>query len=141
MIAIGFPMVILGMTYFFGADIVPNSQFILIGFISSLVSLFIFFVFVIPDFRKNSTFQFVVNDRFVECICPGSDDYKLSLSDIVGLKQVKSRAGQSIIQDYIETAQGKDYPIPKKYDLNIYRVKKAILAAKPNIRRSNTVRY
>ncbi len=140
-IALGFPVIILGMVYFFGADIVPDSQFTLIGVFSSLVSLFLIFVFVKPDYKKNATFQFVVNDLFVECVCPDSDGYKLQLSEIVGLKQCKSQAGQSMIEDYIETAKGRDYSIPKKYDLNIYRVKKAILAAKPTIRVSNTVRY
>ena len=140
-IAVGFPIVILALMTHFAGDRYTQDEYAMVGGIAILVSTFLLLFFVIPDFRRNALFEYVVDSRRVLCSGPDMDSYDIPLEQIVGLKQVKRQAGQTVFDDYIETSEGESYKIPKRYDLDIHGVKKAIQLAKPGIGKESVVRY
>lgn len=140
-IAIGFPISFWLMINAFANGKLSDEQEIMIYGGILAVSFLLVVVFVIPDFFRKTKFTYEVTDQFVKCSCPAGESYQLKLSDIVRLLQIKRATGQLWIDELIETRDGKVYSIPKKYDLDIYKVIKAIRAANPDIIRENKVRY
>ncbi len=141
LIAIGFPVMILAMMGYFGGNSIPEDVYLKVGVLSSSVSFFLVVFFVIPDYKRNSIFRYVVDSQYITCNCPWGDNYRIPLSDVVRLRQVKYQAGQTTIEDFIETRHCARYQIPKRYDLSIYDVKRAIQSARPGITSDSVVRY
>ena len=140
-IALGFPVCVVAMAAYFGGSRYSQEELWTVAGVASLATVFLLVSSVIPNFRKDAVFRFVVNDTSVRCESPHTESYEVALTDIVGLIQVKSMAGRMSVEDFIETADGSLFKIPHDFDLNIYKVKKAIMAAKPGISRGSEVRY
>ena len=140
-IACGFPVAIWGMMKLFADNKVPDDQAYMIYASSIGVSIIIILVFVIPNLLKKAIFKYEVTNELVTCNYPGGESYQVAINDIARLIQVKRTTGSQWVDDYIETRDGRKFPIPKNYDLNIERVKSRIIAANPLVSRENEVSY
>ena len=140
-ISIGFPISMWGMVEAFAKGRLTNKEELIIYGSSIVVSIFLFFIFVIPDLKKKGSFIFEVTNECVRCSNPNGEEYEVDLEDISRLLQIKRATGNLYSDELIETKDGSVYLIPKKYDLNIYDAIKAIRKAAPEVSRENEVRY
>lgn len=139
-IAVGAPISMWLMVEIFANGRVDDEQ-LLIAYVASFgVSVFILIVYVIPDYRRNAIFIYEVTDEYVLCSCAGGEGYRLKLSDIVRLVQIKHTMGRATHEDFIVTVDGEMHKIPMKYGLKIDSVKKAIRTTNPNVVSENVVR-
>ena len=104
------------------------------------LSAFLFLVFVIPGFMKNTLFCFEVTQDGISCTNE-SESFNFALSDVRRVYQIKSASMNMYVEEYIELHNKQVYKIPDMYGINMHKVIKTILKLNPKIKRTNNVKY